>query len=48
MTLEQLQKQNDRIEGFREGYIACLNWMAAHLEQEKKEAESKHESVPQA
>ncbi len=42
MNLEMLQKQNDRMEGFREGYMACLNWIAAHIQQEEanKKAES--------
>ncbi len=41
MTLEQIQKQNEQMEGFKAGYQACLQWIAATLEAEKrmKEAE---------
>lgn len=57
MNQEQLQKQAERVEGFVEGYKACLNWVRAQIEQEQREAaaamekvaaEQKHESVPQA
>jgi hypothetical protein len=34
--MEMLQKQNERIEGFKEGYQAALNWIAANVAQEKQ------------
>lgn len=40
MTIEQLQKQADKIEGIREGYLSCLSWVATQLEQEKREKEA--------
>ncbi len=40
MTLEQIKSQNEQMEGFKAGYQACLQWIAATLEAEKREKEA--------
>ncbi len=36
MTLDQIKAQNEQMEGFKAGYQACLQWVAAALEAEKR------------
>lgn len=40
MTLDQIKAQNEQMEGFKAGYQACLQWIAAALEAEKRMEEA--------
>ncbi len=48
MTLEQIKAQNEQMEGFKAGYQACLQWVAATLEAEKRMNEAEKASVVEA